>query len=1361
MKQTLLYLIALASAVCMSTTAWAIDPPTEVEPAFTTNWVAPEDGGVYFLYNVGADQYLGAGNHWGTHTITATYEEGGMIPLWFWDAGVGLSGASDQMGAGMILPIQLTQTEDGTYYIQHMGSNRTDRYITSEDAVNGVMTNSWIDGGIGRAAKFNIVAVEGGYTIQATNTVEAGTYFGAADPEEEVEEGNPIVRNVMNNLVEGQNIIWRFAPTNYVQCMAYEIRETFYYKIMEAQEEGVSTTDAEALYNNASATKAQIEAAMNALTAAINKAKFATLLGGATAEDPIDATEYVLVNPTFDTGVDGWFITVTGQNLGWQARTDTNPNTGAQITNFIEAWIPNGNVLGDGVIAQTVYGLPDGKYVLELDATACHDPASGDGTDIEGVYVFIQSGNQEKRTPVKTIRLGVEHFAVTYVHDGSDELTFGLKVEGTNANWISADNFQIWYYGKTEKTIAQAELETAVIEAQNIDTSVPANAQVLTALEQAIEDAQALLNNNGSDEACNTARETLTGAIQAFNASAKAYETFDEYVNGAFSALLEQVVENENWLELADAMDNYISRLQNKLYNYTLTTEEVEGCEAYIQGLLVDFIGGDKIQAGDNLTLLLKNPDFENGLTGWTMGRGDAWTVFDGVDYHEVESWHQNFDLYQVIPNMPAGVYEISVQGFARLDDGLTETTIELYAGDSSTHFPSISRINGQGPDEYSEEILYDAASFGDTPIDKDGRIVYVPNGMAGAQVYFSMDNPLTGKPFYQREVKITLMQPGDLRIGVRSNSTHEWVLWDNMKIIYKGQSLELYYSMIQDAQEEMMQAVNAEGSFVTKAAADLVDALNARVDKMDELSTADEAVALITDLKAATEYIKAGRAKRMNLEETFGLYNELAAYTDSTDPAFPELLVRVEGQIADPVTVDSNEAVDDIIASLKKAWGTYVTFDAPSQPADKFDATPAIINYDYFHPVKAENSFEGWNIEAVDGAFAADFNELECWDNATFNVYQTIEGLKPGLYEITVQGYYRAGYAYYADYQNVMRVRNAYLYATTSVEETREPLLNAMDGAQDGLFGVGSETVVLNPEGREVCFLNNMEAAAVYFENECYPNSIKVQVGADGVLTIGVDKYNHIEGDWAIFTNWQLFYLGAGEEPTIKFGDANLDGTVDVVDVTTTVDFILGKAQPNAQQFKNADVLKDNSIDVVDLTSIVSIILGTYQPVAAPAKAPARIQTNDVLLVDGSDLALVNARQYVAFQMDVTLADGAVLNGVQLSERAAGKEVTFRKMTGNNYRILVYSFDNSSFTGNEGTLLSLNIAGNQQATFSNVLFSDGTKAYSLGTQVATGINGLAIDAQKTAVYDLNGRRVSNLKKGNAYLINGKTVLVK
>lgn len=1133
MKQKLLSLVALAGAMFMSASAWAVDPPVDVEPAYTTDWVAPEDGGVYFLYNVGADQYLGAGNHWGTHVVTATVSDESTAQVYFWDAGIALSGGSSDMNVCVgVLPVQLTKTEDGTFYIQHLGSNRADRYLTSEDAANGVMTNSWIDGNLGRSAKFNIVAVEGGYTIQATNTAEAGTYFGAADPEEEPLEGEEIVRNVMNNLTEGQNIIWRFAPTNYVQCMAYEVRLKFYDKIVEAEEEGVDTKDAEALYNNPNATADEINAAITALTAAINKQKFATLLSGATDDDPIDATEYVLENPNFDTGVSGWFITVTGQNLGWQQRTDTNPNTGAAIQNFIEAWIPNGNVLGDGVIAQTVYGLPAGKYVLELDATACHDPASGDGSDIEGVYVFIQSGNSEKRTPVKTIRLGVEHFAVTYVHDGSDELTFGLKVEGTNANWISADNFQIWYYGKTERTLAQAELEQAIKEAENVDTNVPANAEVLATLEKELEAAINVLNSNPDDETALATRDVIKAATEAYTASAAAYQSFEVFfgTGGEFEALLEQVLENDGWVELADAMDKYNTEMQGKFSNYTLTTEEINESQDHVQQLILDFIQGDNVKPGDDLTLLLKNPGFENGLKGWTLDRGDAWTVFEGVDYHEVESWHQNFDLYQVIPNMPAGVYTISVQGFARLDDGLTETTIELYAGNSTASFPSISRVNGSGPEEYSEEILYDAASFGDTPIDMDGQTVYVPNGMAGAQVYFGMDNPLTGKPFYQREVKINLREAGDLRIGVRSNSTHEWVLWDNMKITYAGNNLELYYQMIEEAQEKMMAAVNAENAFVTKAATAQVNDLNGRVDKMDQLETADQALALIGEIEAATKYIQAGAAKGIALQDAIDLYNELSGLNPTSDTAFPAQLSNAQQQKEDPATIESNEAVDDIIASFKKGWGSYVMADAAEEPADKYDATYAIFNFNYFHPVKAENSSEGWTIENIGGTAAADFTELEAFNNDTIYIHQTIEGLKPGFYEIDLQGYYRAGYsgAYNGEQgDSLKQVKHAFLCATTSLGEMTTPLLNAIEGAQEATLGSGSETAVTNLEGTEVYIPENMEAASTYFENECYPNTLNVQVGEDGVLEIAIRKWSHIDGDWTIFTNWQLFYLG------------------------------------------------------------------------------------------------------------------------------------------------------------------------------------------------------------------------------------------
>ena len=78
----------------------------------------------------------------------------------------------------------------------------------------------------------------------------------------------------------------------------------------------------------------------------------------------------------------------------------------------------------------------------------------------------------------------------------------------------------------------------------------------------------------------------------------------------------------------------------------------------------------------------------------------------------------------------------------------------------------------------------------------------------------------------------------------------------------------------------------------------------------------------------------------------------------------------------------------------------------------------------------------------------------------------------------------------------------------------------------------------------------------------------------------------------WAMPSQW----LTSAEETADAYGkpgDANGDGAVDVVDVTTIVDFILGKATPDDATKARVDLNQDGSIDVVDLTATVDIILG------------------------------------------------------------------------------------------------------------------------------------------------------------------------
>lgn len=67
--------------------------------------------------------------------------------------------------------------------------------------------------------------------------------------------------------------------------------------------------------------------------------------------------------------------------------------------------------------------------------------------------------------------------------------------------------------------------------------------------------------------------------------------------------------------------------------------------------------------------------------------------------------------------------------------------------------------------------------------------------------------------------------------------------------------------------------------------------------------------------------------------------------------------------------------------------------------------------------------------------------------------------------------------------------------------------------------------------------------------------------------------------------------------------GDINGDGMVDVTDVNTAVNIILGKA--NAASYPNsADINSDGTIDVSDVNMIVNIILGKYTP-EAPTFSP------------------------------------------------------------------------------------------------------------------------------------------------------------
>lgn len=174
----------------------------------------------------------------------------------------------------------------------------------------------------------------------------------------------------------------------------------------------------------------------------------------------------------------------------------------------------------------------------------------------------------------------------------------------------------------------------------------------------------------------------------------------------------------------------------------------------------------------------------------------------------------------------------------------------------------------------------------------------------------------------------------------------------------------------------------------------------------------------------------------------------------------------------------------------------------------------------------------------AIDyGAFGCvEIGAVTASESAPVEFYQTIDGLKPGLYMVEAQAFFdKNDYATYKNgaynTPNTTDASNAYLFANG--EETLIPVLNSGDQTT---FENYTRTLknALNTDNR-IYFRRNV--AAAYFlakTNAFEPDEsyhrvrVYVNVGADGKLKLGVNKKGK-EGRVYV-DNFGLYYIGQNE---------------------------------------------------------------------------------------------------------------------------------------------------------------------------------------------------------------------------------------
>ena len=229
--------------------------------------------------------------------------------------------------------------------------------------------------------------------------------------------------------------------------------------------------------------------------------------------------------------------------------------------------------------------------------------------------------------------------------------------------------------------------------------------------------------------------------------------------------------------------------------------------------------------------------------------------------------------------------------------------------------------------------------------------------------------------------------------------------------------------------------------------------------------------------------------------------------------------------------------------------------------------------------------------------------------------------------------------------------------------------------------------------------------------------------------------------------TYFDEFKITRGGEPEeIVPGDANLNGEVTVSDAVLATSFVLETVQPTEQQLKAADMDKSETIDVSDVMAIVNIILPDDEPQAGVRSAEA---VDNFITLSGTDISLSNTNAFAAFQMDVTLDDGAQLNGVRMASRASKLSLAYNRIDDNTYRVVGVAYDKQVIDGHNGQLLTLDVTGNSQVAVDNVIFVDTkAKAYAVGMGHTTGISRVSTVAEGTDVYTVGGVKTTKLTKG-------------
>lgn len=989
---------------------------------------------------------------------------------------------------------------------------------------------------------------------------------------------------------DGHHLDWQFfnVPEDFNVWNEYFTAQVIYEKSQElkvvinrAEEAGIDVSAAVNIYNNEASTVEDMQAAIEALQQAM-----AGGIGNGTAESPTDATS-LINNPDFD----------NASSAGWSGSSPNMTGSGSHGPANVAEFYQGNNVN----MYQDLSGMPAGVYRLTMYGmyrSGNADPAYENYVNHENyrAKLYATADGDELTTDIanpfeaqnKTSLAGATEWGVNagestsngfyipndpscarvYFNQGwylntlffevkNGGATIGVKEDGANleGDWFPFDEFRLTYFGNTAASFQKwVELSAP---------TVSENAVVTASVLQAYKDFVASKAQSATDKASAIAAVEEVKASPLFTDVQENIAAWLDYM-----AAIEEA--NKAILDLQDdfVMDlsDYLTESEGILDARALSTAEVKAETEKLRDMITKAYEDAKndVKPGDDVTAAyLVNADFNKGNEHWTIGTG-------GCNFREniAEAYGATFDLYQDVESPKVGVYKLELNGFFRTgrDDSTGDAAYNSYLNgeqkcDAGVYLGTTLSVNKTKLhsvyDEWVDEGSELASVSGMYYI--TGAGMYSPNDMTSAAACFAAD-------MYKNTAYGLVANDGEtMRVGVGGVlGGSDWICWDNFKLTYMGydaatispilaqavQELDLTQPMGKDVKAEAEQAAAAAAAQIggtdgeamfeaLKAIFAVKDKVAASIELFADLNKLIETQLLPAITNGGVNSVASGEATNLWDNLTSGI--EAWQYNDSDVPALKKQIKDVMQRMGMP---DNAENASD---------------------AAPVDMSGAILTNE-FVDFEGANSIAWWETEGYNFGNDETQRSAEALEffNKTFDIYQDIEGLPNGTYEVQVSAFGRFGgidedYAQWqAGGQN-----ESFLYAVPGIEgETKAsaPLKFIFEGAQDYSLADGEATKEV--DGTTYYFPNDMISFASY--KEFYVNKITVKV-TDGKLRVGITKPANSENGWVIMDSWKLTFYGANSSME-QTGDG-IENVTDAPVVMTELFTVDGRKAGNAQK--------------------------------------------------------------------------------------------------------------------------------------------------------------------------------------------------